>query len=86
MDGLPPIDVVKLRAELQEELEKCLAKVGASLDAAAPGRLLADSEEISRDALHEFARVAYQQAAQQKIQAVDAAFPPSGGPRDRETL
>jgi len=86
MDGLPPVDVAKLKVELQEELEKCLLQVGASLDAAAPGRLLADSEEISRTALHEFGRVAYQRAAQQKIHAADAAFPPSGGPGDGKTL
>jgi len=86
MDGLPPIDVVKLKAQLQEDLDKCLAKVGASLDAAAPGRLLADSEEISRDALHEFAQAAYQRAAQQKVHAAEAAFSPSDGPRDGETL
>jgi len=42
MDGLPPIDVVKLKAQLQEDLDKCLAKVGASLDAAAPGRQRGD--------------------------------------------
>ena len=86
MDGTPTVDAVALKAELQGELERCVEKVAASVNLAAPGRLLADSEEIARTALHDFGQAAYQAAVQRKIAASEAAFPPSGGSRDGKTL
>ena len=86
MEGQPAVDAKQLRADLQEQLERCLEKVAAGVNAAAPGRLLADSEEIARDALHEFAQAAYQKAVQQRINAAEAAFSPSGEPRDGKAL
>ena len=86
MDGTPAVDAVKLKAELQEQFERCLEKVAASVNSAAPGRLLADSEEIARDALHDFAQAAYEKAVQRKVDAAEAAFPPSGGRRDQKAL
>lgn len=86
MDGTPAVDADKLKAELQEQLERCLEKVAASVNSAAPGRLLADSEEIARAALHDFGQAAYQAAVQRKIAAAEAAFPPSGGSHDGKTL
>lgn len=86
MDGAAVVDAMRLKAELQEQLDRCLEKVVAGVNAAAPGRLLADTEEIARDALREFAQSAYQKALQRKIDAAEAAFPPSGGPRDGKTL
>jgi hypothetical protein len=86
MDGIPAVDVAQLKAEVQQDLERCLEKVVASVNSAAPGRLLADTEEIARDALHEFAQAAYQKALQRKINAAEAAFSPSGEPCDRKAL
>lgn len=86
MDGTPSVDAVQLKAALQDDLARCVEKIAASVNAAAPGRLLADTEEIARDALHDFAQVAYQKALQRKIDAAEAAFPPSGGPRDGKAL
>lgn len=86
MDGTRAVDVSQLRAEVEEDLQRCLAQVVAGVNAAAPGRLLADTEEIARDALREFAQAAYQKALQQKIDAAEAAFPPSSEPLDRKAL
>jgi hypothetical protein len=87
MDGTTTaVDVTGLKAGVQEELDRCLEKIVASVNAAAPGRLLADTEEIARDALHDFAQLAYQKALQRKIDAAEAAFPPSGGSRDGKAL
>ena len=44
MDGAPAVDAMGLKAELQEQLDRCLEKVVAGVNAAAPGRLLADTE------------------------------------------
>ena len=86
MEGSRADGVSRLRAEVEEELERCLEQVMAGVNAAAPGRLLADTEEIARDALRKFSQVAYQKALQQKIDAAEAAFSPSGEPRDRKAL
>jgi hypothetical protein len=72
----------QLKAELQDDLGRCVEKLVASVNAAAYGRLLSDTEEIARDALHEFAQAAYQKALQRKIDAAEAAFSPSGESRD----
>lgn len=86
MDGTGSLDVARLRSEVEEELQRCLEKVVAGVNAAAPGRLLADTEEIARDALRTFSQVAYQKALQQKIDAAEAAFSPSSEPHDRKAL
>lgn len=76
------VDADQLKAELQDDLGRCVEKIVAGVNAAAYGRLLSDTEEIARDALHEFAQAAYQKALQRKIDAAEAAFSPSEGPRD----
>ena len=82
MEGAAPVDAAKLKADLKVQLEQCLDKVAASLNAAADGRILADSEEVARGALHGFAQAVYETAVQQKIDAAEAAFSPSREPQD----
>ena len=86
MEGGRAVEAARLRASLEEDLQRCLEKVAKSVTEAADGRWIADSEEISRDALHEFAQLAYQKAVQQKIEAAEAAFSPSSGSGLRKVL
>lgn len=79
-------DVEQLKADLRRQFEQCLEQITAGVDSAAPGRLLSDSEEIARKAIHEFGQAAYQAAVQQTVSTVDAAFPPSKGSQDRPTV
>jgi hypothetical protein len=44
--------------------------------------VIRDSEEKARDALDEFRTRAFEKALQLKIDAAEAAFPPSGERRD----
>jgi hypothetical protein len=53
------------------------------VNAASPGRLIADSEEGVRELIDEFGRAAFEAVLQQKIDAAEASFPPSAGNRDR---
>jgi hypothetical protein len=48
------------------------------VDDAPSGRVIRDSEEKARDALDRFRQKAYQQALQARMNAAEAAFPPSG--------
>ncbi len=80
------VSVEQLRALLGDDFDRLLNQVAESVNRAAPGRLLADSEELSRVAIHEFGQAAFQAAVQQRVDAAEAAFSPSAGHSDRETV
>lgn len=80
MDALPKLSaeqIQQLKRRLHEQVEQFADKLVESVEGAAVGRLIADSEEPARKAIQEFGQAAYQAAVQQKIDAAEAAFPPS---------
>jgi hypothetical protein len=77
MDGLPKIDRAAYREHMRAEVERVLNEVVEAVDAAPRGRVIRDSEEKARDALDRFRQVAYEKAVQLKVDAAEAAFPPS---------
>lgn len=77
MDALPKLDRDEYRRWLRVEMDRVLESVADAVDNAAPGRVIRDSEEKARDALDEFRTRAYEKALQLKIDAAEAAFPPS---------
>jgi hypothetical protein len=81
MDGFPKLDRNELRERMRAEFERMLEKVADAVDDAPRGRWIRDSEEPVRDALDHFRAVTYETALQLKVDAAEAAFPPSG-PRD----
>jgi len=48
-----------------------------------PGRIIAGSEERVRDLFADLRQEAFEQAVQMRMDAAEAAFPPSEGPDDR---
>jgi hypothetical protein len=74
----------RLVAALQQETEAYLRAVMQAVNAAPDGAWLADSEERVRDLSAEFRRQAYERAVQLKIDAAEAAFPPSAGRDQRQ--
>ena len=84
MDELPKLDRESLRARMLAEFERTFAEVADAVDQAPRGRLIRDSEEPARVALDRFRQVMYEAAMQAKVDAAEAAFPPSaerGGQR-----
>jgi hypothetical protein len=79
MDQLPRISSDRLKAFLHERVDEVAEQIVAAMNAAAPGRLIGDTEEPVRQALAALSRAAYEAALQQKIDAAEAAFPPSAG-------
>ena len=77
MDGLPKLDRGALRARMLVEFERTLEAVAEAVDSAPTGRLIRDSEEPARVALDRFRQVMYEAAMQAKVDAAEAAFPPS---------
>ena len=66
----------ELKAALVVDFDELVAKVQTSVNAAQPGRIIADSEEPVRDAHAEFRRRAYQKALE-LLQAKQESFSPS---------
>ncbi len=84
VESLPKLDRDKLREQLLREFDQVVAEVADAVDEAPVGRVIRDSEEKARDALDRFRRAVYEQALQGKIDAAEAAFPPSGQSGERK--
>ncbi len=76
-DRLPKLDRAKLFEELIAEAERTVHEVADAVDDAPSGRVIRDSEERARDALDRFRQVVYERTLQAKVDAAEAAFPPS---------
>jgi hypothetical protein len=85
MDELPKLDRAALRAKMLAEFERTLDEVADAIDHAPAGRLIRDSEEPARVALDRFRQTLYESAMQAKVDAAEAAFPPSTQRGDRPT-
>lgn len=83
MNELPKVDRVALRTRMLEEFERTLNEVVDAIDNAPAGRVIRDSEEPARVALDRFRQTLYEEAMQAKVDAAQAAFPPSGQRGDR---
>ena len=75
---LPKMDQNAYREQMRAEIERVLREVADAVDNASCGRVIRDSEEQARDALDRFRQIAYEKAVQMKVNAAEAAFPPSG--------
>jgi hypothetical protein len=75
--NLPKLDRAALRARLLTEFERTVEAVADAVDNAPSGRVIRDSEEPARVALDQFRAAAYEAALQAKVNAAEAAFPPS---------
>lgn len=76
-DSVPKLDRAKLRERLLAEFDQVVEEVADAVDGAPAGRVIRDSEEKARDVLDRFRQIAYQEALQGKVDAAEAAFPPS---------
>ncbi len=82
--NLPKLDRAALRAKLHAEFEQTFEAVADAVDNAPSGRLIRDSEEPARIALDRFRTKVYEAVMQGKVDAAEAAFPPSEEPADRK--
>ncbi len=70
---------------MRRRVEEMLGKVADAVNEAAPGKIIGGSEEEVRDLFADLRREAFEQAVQMRVDAAEAAFPPSEGPGDRAT-
>jgi hypothetical protein len=82
--ALPKLDREAYQQQMRGEFERALQEVAEAVDDAPQGHVIRDSEEKARDALDRFRRIAYEKAIQMKVNAAEAAFPPSAQRDDGE--
>ena len=73
----PKLDRAALRAQLLAEFERTVEEVADAVDGAPAGHIIRDSEEPARVSLDRFRAKVYEAVLQAKIDAAEAAFPPS---------
>jgi hypothetical protein len=68
---------------MRAKMEAMLGQVADAVNEAPPGYVISGSEEQVRDLFTDLQREAYEKAVQMRINAAEAAFPPSEGPEHR---
>ena len=84
MESTPKLSRDGFIAQMRKKMEEALSKVADAVNEAPPGRIIAGSEEEVRDIFADLRKDAFETALQMRVNAAEAAFPPSGGPADRQ--
>ena len=84
MDDVPQVKSELLMAAVREQVEEAVRKIMEAVNAAPVGELIAASEEAVRDITGQLRQQLFEAALQKRIDAAEAAFPPSGGSEVRE--
>jgi hypothetical protein len=84
MDEMPQGKTELLMLAVREQVDEAVRRVMEAVNAAPAGEMIAASEEAVRDITGELRRTLFEAALQQRINAAEAAFSPSGGREVRE--
>ena len=71
-------------AQMRQQVEEMLGRVADAINAAPPGQIITGSEEQVRDLSADLRKQAYEKGLQMRLDAAQAAFPPSEGPAHRQ--
>jgi hypothetical protein len=80
MDSTPKLSRQEFIDRMRPKVEEALGRVADAINQAPPGPIIAASEEPVRDTFADLRRDAYEMAVQMRVDAAEAAFPPSEGP------
>jgi hypothetical protein len=83
MESTPRMSRQEFIDRMRHKVEEALGQVADAVNAASPGQVIAGSEEEVRDLFADLRRDAYEMAVQMRLDAAEAAFPPSRGPGHR---
>ena len=82
MEPTPKLSREAYIQAMRQRVEALLGKVADAVNVTAPGQIITGSEEKVRDLFADLRRQAFEQAVQMRMDAAEAAFPPSEGSRD----
>jgi hypothetical protein len=83
VEPTPKLSREELIRRMRHKVEELLGKVADAVNEAPPGAIIAGSEERVRDLFADLRRDAFEAALQMRVDAAEAAFPPSEGPGHR---
>jgi len=82
MSDAPKVSREEYAKQMKAEMEGYLASVIDAVNEAPDGAWIAGSEEQVRDLSADFRRRVFERAVQMRVDAAEAAFPPSEEPGD----
>jgi hypothetical protein len=85
MDTTPRVPPEQFAESMKQEMEHYLKEVMEAVNEAPDGQWIAGSEERVRDLSAAMRRRVFEKAVQQRVDAAEAAFPPSARPDDGKT-
>jgi hypothetical protein len=83
MDASPKLSREEFVARMQSSVAQVLGQIADAINDAAPGQVVAASQEKVRDPFADLRRQAFALGLQMPIDAAEAAFPPSESPDHR---
>ena len=83
MESTPQMSRQEFIDRMRPKVEEALGQVADAINQAPPGQIIAGSEEQVRNLFADLRRGAYEMAMQMRVDAAEAAFPPSEGPGHR---
>jgi hypothetical protein len=83
MSGEPKLSREEFIAQMRAQMEAMLGQVADAVNEAPPGSIISGSEEQVRDLFADLRQQAFEMALQMRVDAAEAAFPPSEGPQHR---
>ena len=84
MESTPKLSRDEFIAQMREKMEDALGKVADAINEAPPGHVISGSQEQVRDLFADLRRDAFETGVQMRVDAAEAAFPPSEGPEHGE--
>jgi len=79
MESTPKLSRNEFIKHMRDKVDEMLGQVADAVNEAPPGRVIAGSEEQVRDLFANLREKAYEMALQMRVDAAEAAFPPSEG-------
>ena len=70
--------------QMRQEMEEMLGQVADAINEAPPGHIISGSEEKVRDLFADLRQTSLREGLQMRVDAAEAAFPPSEGPEHRQ--
>jgi hypothetical protein len=81
MESTPRMSRDEFINAMRKKMEEALGRVADAINDALPGQIISGSEEQVRDLFADLRQQAYEMGLQMRLNAAEAAFPPSEGPQ-----
>jgi hypothetical protein len=82
MADAPKLSRDEFIQRMRVKFEEALGRVADAINEAPPGQIIAGSEEQVRDLFADLRQQAFETGLQMRVNAAEAAFPPSEGRKD----